>query len=291
MLDHVALYGNVSMARSFCSRCKTFAFVLDGRIQCCNAEVEFVASGIQRMSEPEKKRRPPSVSNRREILQAQDNRCLYCEQCFGSTVQIGRRIVVLVLRWDHLDPYCYSFNNHSENFAAACQFCNAWKSGFSFHSLEEIRVYVKNKWASVVPIPRMREELREAETMAEVLQSAVPRPILEPPESSDQCATSDLEQPREGTVASPPPGRKAKSKTRGISRHFLENPVFLTCWCGKPFQQKCDNQMYCSPYHRVLASAMRNLGTKVPPPASPPQRKKEKPPPEPLDSKIVLRGD
>lgn len=62
---------------------------------------------------------------------------------------------------------------------------------------------------------------------------------------------------------------------RGVAQHWIDNPVFLRCWCGKEFQQLADNQLHCSDYHRNMASMIRKYMPKVPPP-SPPQRKKDR---------------
>jgi hypothetical protein len=62
---------------------------------------------------------------------------------------------------------------------------------------------------------------------------------------------------------------------RGVAQHWIDNPVFLVCWCGKRFQKLADNQLHCSDYHRNMASMIRKYMPKVPPP-SPPQRKKDR---------------
>jgi hypothetical protein len=76
---------------------------------------------------------------------------------------------------------------------------------------------------------------------------------------------------------------------RGVAKHYLDNPVFLTCWCGRRFQQKADNQLHCSGYHRNLASSLRKFMPKVPPP-SPPQKKKPRTPvlePKPIPDPTI----
>jgi hypothetical protein len=65
---------------------------------------------------------------------------------------------------------------------------------------------------------------------------------------------------------------------RGVANVLTENPVRATCWCGKSFDKKTENQIHCSRYHRNLASNLRKYMPKIPP-ASPPQRKKERPTP------------
>jgi len=60
---------------------------------------------------------------------------------------------------------------------------------------------------------------------------------------------------------------------RGISQHLIDHPVFETCWCGRTFQKKADNQFHCSANHRRLASILRKHNPPVPPPH--PNKKKK----------------
>ena len=62
---------------------------------------------------------------------------------------------------------------------------------------------------------------------------------------------------------------------RGVAQALIDSPVFLTCWCGKVFQQRAENQLHCSTHHRNLASDLRKLMPTIPP-ASAPQKKKTK---------------
>jgi 5-methylcytosine-specific restriction endonuclease McrA len=192
-MDHIALYGNVSIGRSFCQSCRAYAFVLEGRLQCCGAEAEFYPSHKVRVSQPDHRRRRLPASLRKLILESQDYRCLYCGQRFGSIVQMGSRVVVLSVRWDHVDPYCYSQNNTPSNLVAACQFCNAWKSGLSFQTIEEISDYVGAKWSRILHVRPVRKALPQTEAMAEVLQPTMPGSTLESTEPPPQDLSEELE--------------------------------------------------------------------------------------------------
>lgn len=151
---HIALYGNVSIARAYCGSCRGFAFVLEGKLQCCNRVYNFKASKYRRISEPEFIRRDPRPRDKKEILKEQNDRCFYCDQEFGTSVYIKgetglkRRTRLKVLRpeWDHLVPYSWHAKNDALNIVAACQCCNAWKGAIMFNTVEEAKVYVFQKW-------------------------------------------------------------------------------------------------------------------------------------------------
>jgi hypothetical protein len=143
----IVAYGNELLRREFCPACNTEAFVFDGRLDCCgrDSDVEQEVVYIQ-ASEPERRRKLPPISWRKLILERQDYCCLYCGQKFNSLVYYKKRAHRLRCCWDHKEAYAYSFNNRPENYAAACQFCNAWKSATFFQSDEEVQTYVREKW-------------------------------------------------------------------------------------------------------------------------------------------------
>lgn len=102
---------------------------------------------IVRMSHPVGSRKQPSAQGKRSILAEQGNMCLYCDRAFGSWAQIGARTCQVQLRWDHMKPHAYDQDNRDENFAAACQFCNSWKSDKMFLTVQEVRDFVQAIWA------------------------------------------------------------------------------------------------------------------------------------------------
>jgi hypothetical protein len=76
----------------------------------------------------------------------QDNRCLYCGQEFGTLViRRGNDWNWLHVTWDHFVPYTYSERNEDENWVAACQLCNGYKSSLVFADVLEVRTYILNK--------------------------------------------------------------------------------------------------------------------------------------------------
>ncbi len=198
-MDHVALYGNTAIGKTTCGVCGVDAFVVDGKVQCCGSPVDFKPLAVKRYSSAGERRRKPPVFHRNRILREQDYRCLYCGRLFGSVVETPSRRILISVRWDHVDPYVYSQNNKPQNFAAACQICNGWKSSLSFQSLEEIRSYVGEKWSRLLRMPVVRESVSEEKTVAEVLQPAMSGPALEYPKPK----TQDILEKPEGWRSGP----------------------------------------------------------------------------------------
>lgn len=143
--QHLALYGNVSLPRQFCERCKAYAFVIDGLIQCCDRDVELKLKRVRRMSNPEQRRKQPKKSARQAVIAAQGNLCLYCDLEFGSVVYRRGKPVKLKRHWDHVVPYSYSQNNCPENVVAACHVCNLIKSDLVFETLEQAKEHITSR--------------------------------------------------------------------------------------------------------------------------------------------------
>lgn len=157
--------------------------MVDGELQCCGRPVEVEPVEIQRISQPEARRRTPDAARKREILLAQDYRCLYCNVSLDGYVSYHGQLRQVRLTWDHMAPYAYTLNNHPENFAATCQFCNAWKSSLIFKTVDEVRIYVEAKWraegATTSQLRKLQDEISDEAKMAKVLQPAMPVPKVE----------------------------------------------------------------------------------------------------------------
>ena len=183
MKQHLALYGNTGITRGHCYKCGRYALVIGGELQCCGRLVKAVPSTLKRMSDPEGRRRRPAKEARREILESQDYRCLYCDASFDGYVFYGGQERRVRITWDHVVPYAHTANNHAVNFAASCQFCNSWKSSLIFKTVDEVRIYVATKWENERKaegeLRALRPEVREAAPLAEVLQSQVSVSVVE----------------------------------------------------------------------------------------------------------------
>lgn len=146
MKQHLAVYGNTKIVRGHCYKCNRYALVVDRLLQCCDREIDPQPTKIKRMSQPEAMRRQPSANAKREILERQDHRCLYCDVAFDGYTHYHGDMKRVRITWDHMMPYTHTLDNHANNFAATCQFCNAWKSSLIFKTVEEVRIYVASKW-------------------------------------------------------------------------------------------------------------------------------------------------
>lgn len=165
-MANIAIYGNTGLIRAICPICKDReTFVVDGLFTCCG---EPYTQGI-----PEKKkleceahriRRSPYLSDKSRIIQAQQNRCIYCRHTFGSLYVEGSKIKPLVLHWDHFIPWTYTYDNSGKNFVAACNICNLFKHDKIFDSLKEAREYVvkrigKRDIRYVEDMPAVQQEI------------------------------------------------------------------------------------------------------------------------------------
>ncbi len=142
----IAMYGSVGLQRGYCGRCECYALIVDGQLQCCDAQVTTEPSDAYRMSEAAHNRKGPSARERYAILKNQENRCLYCLRRFGVTVFRGLNPIMLRVTWDHAVPYTYCRANPASNFVGACQVCNKLKSSSIFDTVDEVRLYVEIKW-------------------------------------------------------------------------------------------------------------------------------------------------
>ena len=145
---HLAVYGNVKILRGFCGRCERMALIRDDEFLCCGdlVLIDDSPKREKRMSDAVRRRKPLKLSVRKACLIEQDYRCLYCEQSFGGIVWLRGKQITLRVNWDHQVPFSFGHDNREENFAAACQVCNAWKSSLIFQSVDEVKIYVHQKW-------------------------------------------------------------------------------------------------------------------------------------------------
>lgn len=141
----LALFGSVQIPRMFCPYCQALALVLRGEFACCGEKCPETPERWKRESECVDKRRTMPLRAREEQLSAQAHRCLYCERRFGSQVLYRKKLVKLVVHWDHIVPFTYNRDNRPENFAAACQICNGVKGSKCFQTVEEARIYVQSR--------------------------------------------------------------------------------------------------------------------------------------------------
>jgi 5-methylcytosine-specific restriction endonuclease McrA len=146
-----AIYGNTTLYRGQCGCCGEVSFVKDGRSVCCDEPaVKRDRAKRVRESQPRFKRRRPTKADQARILTEQQNRCFYCGNDFGVVAERtgnGKpRLEPLAVRWDHWEPFSHSANNNPDNFVAACQVCNAYKSNLIFDDQDAARLVLLRKW-------------------------------------------------------------------------------------------------------------------------------------------------
>ncbi len=180
---HIAIYGNTGIRRELCSRCRRYAFVVSGKMACCDLPVEeppVESLPLKRMSAaPRMVRKRPSRDWQEAILKEQEEKCFYCNLPFESEVYRGNRAITLKLHWDHVNPYVYSLDNKDQNFVAACHVCNLIKHCFIFGSADEARIYITEKrkekgYTSILPERELPKRVYSKEVQPEVLHSKLP---------------------------------------------------------------------------------------------------------------------
>lgn len=93
------------------------------------------------------KRKKPTGAARKQILADQKDRCLYCDNRFGTLIHRARgKHVILGLNWDHFIPYAYGRTNANTNWIAACHICNGIKGCRMFDTIQEAREYILKRW-------------------------------------------------------------------------------------------------------------------------------------------------
>ena len=143
-MSYTGIYGNIKIKKTYCKRCETTCFVIDGIKQCCDRPLNEKLTQVKKLEvAPIKKRFIPKKKERDYILFSQNEKCLYCDKPFGTLYERNDKVRKTKLNWDHFVPYSFSFDNRKINFVASCNICNGIKSNKMFDTLEEAKVYVE----------------------------------------------------------------------------------------------------------------------------------------------------
>lgn len=157
-----AIYGKVSVQRTYCPYCKGMAWVQDGHYACCdnlvrdepkNGEIVFM------IPNEVKRKNSTHLTNKEKIaiLESQDYKCAYCECSLrfkdkGELSFHGRagkqglpQIVANEVAFDHFIPWEYIRSHHRTEFFAACKVCNSIKSKKIFDTLEQARQFIQKR--------------------------------------------------------------------------------------------------------------------------------------------------
>jgi 5-methylcytosine-specific restriction endonuclease McrA len=144
--QHVAVYGNKKLVRIYCPDCDCWTLVLKGIKLCCDEESDAMPDKFKVMISAARIRKKPGRKAKKNLLEQFNYSCVYCERRFDTFVEMAGKMHRIRLNWDHQIPFSYSYNNNSENFLPACNFCNGWKSNRIFQTIDEVKVYVNQKW-------------------------------------------------------------------------------------------------------------------------------------------------
>jgi hypothetical protein len=143
------LYGKVVLLRSFCPWCKAMAILRDGRYLCCDRPVTLPEKvELKRMCEPDFKHRSLINSRiKKEILEEQNNKCIYCRLDFDKPIWNRKRLRYEKVRieYDQFDAWIRSGDTRKNNMFAACRECNAIKGSRYFPTIDEARVWILNE--------------------------------------------------------------------------------------------------------------------------------------------------
>lgn len=90
-------------------------------------------------------RRPLLEKIKREIKNAQNNKCFYCGHEIGSIYFYKGKHNLTKIHWDHFIPVIYSRNNQKENYVMACNICNLIKGTKIFDDVAAARKYIEHK--------------------------------------------------------------------------------------------------------------------------------------------------
>lgn len=164
MATQFGIYGNTVIKRAYCNRCKTTAFVLDGKLACCDKGLDEEATSQKQMVPAAFRRRKPPKKFQDEQLQRQNGRCFYCDEAFGNLYERAGAIKQVSIAWDHFVPFAYCGTNPELNFVAACSVCNGIKSSKVFNTVQEAKDYVeyRRKKKGIIYLSRMQEQVCEA---------------------------------------------------------------------------------------------------------------------------------
>ncbi len=135
------------MYRTNCPYCDAVLFQDSSSFKCEECNVEFKASiNNLRIEVSNLKRKYPSKKLKEQILNEQDHCCFWCNREFYVSYFRYNAIHSLSPNYDHIIPYSYLYSNSNENFVAACNVCNSFKSSLVFDNEDYCREYLKRKW-------------------------------------------------------------------------------------------------------------------------------------------------
>jgi len=144
-----SIYGSVAILKAYCKKCEQTSFVVDGRYTCCGELLVKIPEKerIKREVEGEIRRSNISLKVKQEILEEQENKCIYCENILNELWWNKKKSKYIKLRihYDHFVSWNYSRDNHKYNIFASCHICNSIKSDKYFADLISAREFINEE--------------------------------------------------------------------------------------------------------------------------------------------------
>ena len=141
-----AMYGRVGLLKAYCDRCKGTYFVIDGVYQCCDKKTIRIYTKVKtkRYSEGESKRTKIKMTTKKEIVEKQKNKCIYCNCNLDGFIWFEKNNAYrkVKIHFDHFISWNYSRDNNKNNLVASCQICNLLKSDKYFQDLSLAKEYI-----------------------------------------------------------------------------------------------------------------------------------------------------
>ena len=139
------------MFRCKCPSCDDIIFQDSMNFNCDICKMNFSGTlDSLRIEVANLKRKYPSRKLKDQILCEQNYECYWCEREFYLSYFRYNSIKSLLPNYDHILPYSYSYSNPDDNFVAACNVCNSFKSSHVFENETLCREYLKRKWDKVL---------------------------------------------------------------------------------------------------------------------------------------------
>jgi len=143
-------YGSQVMLKAYCKECEMDAFIVDGKLQCCDKKIEIPPEvKLSREFDGSQKRHQISRKIKNQILKKQENKCIYCKCDLDGWIFNKKRqeYTPVKIHYDHFISWNYSRNDQENNLVAACHVCNFIKSDLYFRDFVSTRDHILKKRA------------------------------------------------------------------------------------------------------------------------------------------------
>ena len=140
---NLSLYGSVPLVKGYCAECRNNAFIIDGKLQCCDTLIEMEKiKSVKRESEGVGSRLTIRFKNK--ILDLQKHKCIICGVDFKANLFYRKktRYYKVKIEYDHFIPRSFIPNNEINNIHAMCNLCNQYKGSKMFDTISDAAKYI-----------------------------------------------------------------------------------------------------------------------------------------------------